>query len=350
MRREYEFEAFLKKNNRSSKYMGYCEKIEKAFGGMDIDDIILSHQNISKVRKKLEAITSSSKTASSYISGLNAYLEFAFSSRTPTVTICKKTPTAKTGLVVYENTVPVVEQISGLCEYLEEEYEKICGFAQTVLQNIWQVFPKIPVYLSEKKPTATYYYDREFILKEMEKYCSECPKKHCNPPYCGVAAVLEEYTPFTVNVTGYFIQAPEPHIEIFFRQFDAICWEDYASQIVQVLAHEYLHYLHYAYAKEKFSDAEAGLKEALADFFGVLYSVKRGGKYDLKVAEDRYNLWKKREGSNWPYAYALHFLSEPYKVNLSDYDSYEMKKAIEKLREVFRLTPNAKDAYLKLIN
>lgn len=57
MKRENEFKAFLNKNKLPAKYSSYCKKIEEAFGGIDMDEIILSHQSISKVHDKLKTIT-----------------------------------------------------------------------------------------------------------------------------------------------------------------------------------------------------------------------------------------------------------------------------------------------------
>ena len=73
-----EFKIYLKSNGLPDKYFGYCRTIEKAFDGMDIDDIILSHKNITNVRKKLQTITTSKGSISCYITALNHYLNFAF--------------------------------------------------------------------------------------------------------------------------------------------------------------------------------------------------------------------------------------------------------------------------------
>ena len=349
--RKKEFVLYLSKNGTPSQvkdYPSHCKAVEMSFGGMDLDDIIVDYKKISRVKDKLLA----QGYPSGYMSGFNAYLQFAFGGKSSVVTSIVKSHSVPKSLVVYENSVPIHKQDSGLCEFLESEYVKIRKFAKNILGNIQMDFDVIPVYLSPKKPTRTYYKDPEFLLGKMKKHCSECKREDCTPPYCYVSEVLWNYKPFSHKIGGEFYDDPEPHIVLYYNNFDnpSVNNKQFLAAIAKTLAHEYLHYLHYAYAKEKFSEAKEGLKEALADFFGVLYSVNLGGKYDLKVAEDRYKLWKKHEGFGWPYAYALHFLSEPYKVNLSDYDSYEMKKAIEKLREVFRLTPNAKDAYLKLIN
>ena len=82
MKRKKEFRAYLQNrftnNDTIEAYISYCEKVEKAFGGKEIDEIIISHQNIANVRAKLSKITSSKRTIGDCITGLNRYLEFAF--------------------------------------------------------------------------------------------------------------------------------------------------------------------------------------------------------------------------------------------------------------------------------
>lgn len=250
----------------------------------------------------------------------------------------------ETQRIRYENNVTQEEQVPGLCIFLENEYECILGFARTLFGDwVDTLHPRrIPVILKKECPAKVYRNSDEYVTQKINELVKQ--NKTINTEE--IAEILR----YEMRVAGYFIQAPEPHIEIFFRQFDAKCWEDYASQIAQVLAHEYLHYLHYAYAKEKFSDAEAGLKEALADFFGVLYSINCGDKYALEVAANRYDLWKKREGSGWPYADALWF----YRVHgnemeySSNYSDYECFGCIGKFVQIFGSTRHPDCAYKDL--
>ena len=46
------------------------------------------------------------------------------------------------------------------------------------------------------------------------------------------------------------------------------------------------------------------VKESLADFFGMLYSLHRAGLKDKKYAYSRYESWERCYGTDWPYAYA----------------------------------------------
>ena len=79
MKREKEFKEYLEKNNITTKNVGYCrDHIEKAFGGKDMDEIIVSHKNISMVRDNFKKIESSEKSINDYMVALNHYLQFAF--------------------------------------------------------------------------------------------------------------------------------------------------------------------------------------------------------------------------------------------------------------------------------
>lgn len=349
--REREFKLYLNSHNKSEDYIGYCKKIEEAFGGKDMDEIISSHQNISKVRTNLQALTSNKKSIDNYMSGLNRYLEFSVSLSIATMSY-PKTQIVQTGLVVYENSVPSYEQDPKLCEFLEDEYVKICKLAKNILRNIQIDFDVIPVYISEKQPTRTYYKDPEILLGEMKKHCSECNREDCTPPYCYVSEVLWKYETFTDNLCGEFYGGAEPHIVLYYKNFNnpSVNNKQFLAAIAKTLAHEYLHYLHYAFAEEKFSDAKKSLKEALADFFGVLYSINCGDKYALKVAENRYERWKEREGSGWPYADALWF----YRVYgkemeySSNYNEYERFGCIGKFVQIFGSTRYPDCAYKDL--
>ena len=78
MRREKEFKEYLEKNKITTKNVGYCrDHIEKAFGGKDMDEIIVKHQNISRVYDNLKKIESSDNCINAYMVALNHYLKFA---------------------------------------------------------------------------------------------------------------------------------------------------------------------------------------------------------------------------------------------------------------------------------
>ena len=112
-----------------------------------------------------------------------------------------------------------------------------------------------------------------------------------------------------------------------------------------------MHYLHYFYAGSQFENASKELKEALTDFFGVLYLIHRGGKADLTVAKNRYEKWERKFGSCWPYANALHF--DRVHGNEMKYSSkfkeYERHGCIGKFVQVFGCTIYPDQAYEAMI-
>ena len=58
----------------TSDRMSVLDHIEKAFGGKDMDEIIVSHKNISMVRDNLKKIESSDNSINAYMVALNHYL------------------------------------------------------------------------------------------------------------------------------------------------------------------------------------------------------------------------------------------------------------------------------------
>ena len=367
MRREAEFRNYLinfRKRHKHSpsgaeRYVKICHRIESYMGGRDMEELVISQAEVNATKKVLETKGSFTDTRAV----LHAYHEFASSTTTGWTPVSSTTPSTTkggigiyraypdvAGLVVYENSVPNGDHVSGLCEFVEEEYEKIRAFARRLLMNIGQDFPAVPVYLSKERPEKTYYYNREFLLEKMREYCSKCDKHRCEPPYCGVSEVLERYAPFTDCISGRFYDCNEPHIVLYFKNFSKphdMSNNQFKAAIKQTLAHEYMHYLHYVHADKEYNNAKKELKEALADFFGVLYSIHRGQKDDLRVAKARYNSWKKNFGTYWPYANALYF----YQVHgkemkfSSDYKQYEDCGCIGKFIEVFGNASYPDDAY-----
>ena len=365
MRREAEFRNYLinyRKGHKHSlsgaeQYVKICHRIERYMGGRDMEELVISQVEVKATEKVLETKGSFTDTRAV----LHAYHEFASNTTSGCIPIFSTTPsTTKAGtykaypdvigLVVYENSVPDSLRISGLCEFIEKEYEKIREFARRMLVNIWQDFPAIPVYLSKERPEKTYYYNREFLLCQMREYCEKCERIGCEPPYCRIDGVLEKYAPFTHWINGRYFDGAEPHIVLYFKNFDRphdLSNHHFAAEIAKTLAHEYFHFLHAYYVStltrntiDPFEDER--LSEAMADFFGVLYSHLRG---DSAVVEERYALWKRLNKYVWPYAYALYFLRTPYKSKISEYSDTEIAEATQKLREVFKATPDAAMAF-----
>ena len=88
----------------------------------------------------------------------------------------------------------------------------------------------------------------------------------------------------------------------------------------------------------KKSYRNANVSEALADFFGTIYSLKRAtdrfvvtAKDRIAVAENKYNSWVKWDGSGWPYAYALYFMKNKLRCFSPAFADYKDKGCIIKL-------------------
>lgn len=247
--------------------------------------------------------------------------------------------------IKYADNVLPEQQVPQLCGRLESEYNKIIEFARHILGDCFSdYFPEhIRVELRKECPSKIYLNDDKYVTKKV----NELIKKREIVTEKEISQILR----FEDRIAGLFIDKT-PHIVIYFNQFYADTWDEYIAKIAKTLAHEYAHYLEYAYCKVNDSKSyqDACVSEAIADFFGVLYSVYSKGIYNLQVAKDRYNKWVERFGSDWPYAYALYFykVAGTEKAFSNDFDEYG--ESIQKLIRVFKATPNGSDAFNKLIN
>ena len=301
MKREMEFKAYLSKNGKHKAYADYCKTIEKAFGGMDMDEIVSSHQNISNVRCKLNLILSDTKN---YMSALNRYLEFVVSTATSSVLSSSMNIVSPQYHVSRAEGVELNETVEFVCEVLDREYASIIQFAKGL--QIGSDFSAIPIIISDETPK------------------DEAPD--------GVT-----------NRLGAFFPSSKPYIEIYYRNFES----KNEAAVRNCLAHEYLHYLHYSFAGTEYGNASKALKEGLADFYCVLYSIYCHKKGDLQIAKKRYNGWKKHFDTFWPYANALYF----YRVHgdemtySSDYDEYVRHGSVGKFVQIFGCTRFPTQAY-----
>lgn len=252
----------------------------------------------------------------------------------------------QTERIRYENNVSPDEQVPGLCLFLEIEYERILWFARTIFGDFVDTFQvrRIPVILKKECPSKVYLNSDEYVTQKI----NELVKQNKEISVAETKKILRH----DMRIAGKFFVKPEPHIEIFYKQFNSENWEDYASQIVQVLAHEYMHYLEYKKCEEHGAQCflDDRVSEAVADFFGNLYSIERGQKYDLKAAKSSYDSWVKYWGSNWPYAYALLFYKKgkSYMSFSNVFYEYEDFGCIQKLQSVFLTIHTTATAFKKL--
>ena len=365
MKQKVAYKSYLEKHfskKTVGNYITHCNSTERIFG-MDMNDIIAAY-DIDRI--KAEQIKHGYK---GYASGVQNYIKFVDcgwvvrTSKPVTkrpvstkINVSKGEELSPYKLVWYgedpesdnikyaDNVLPE-QQVPQLCGRLESEYNRIIEFARHILGDCFSdCFPeRIRVELRKECPSRIYFNNDKYVTKKI----NELIKKREIVTEKEISKILR----FEDRIAGLFIDKT-PHIVIYFNQFYADTWDEYIAKIAKTLAHEYAHYLEYAYCKVNDSKSyqDACVSEAIADFFGVLYSVYSKGVYNLQVAKERYNKWIERFGSGWPYAYALYF----YKVDgsekdfLDDFDEYG--KSIQKLIRVFKATPNGSDAFNKLIN
>jgi hypothetical protein len=240
------------------------------------------------------------------MSGLNRYLEFSVdaASKKPASHIISTTPLYH---VVRGKGVALTPDVAFAAQVLEQEYASILQFAQMLLRQ--GNFDYIPVIISGETP-------------------------------------MQDGPEEEQIVAGRFFSGPKPYIEIYYRNIKS----GDAARLRNCLAHEYLHYLHYMHAKAEYDNANKKLKEALADFFAVLYSIHRHNKDDLAQAKARYNTWRKFE-NRWPYAFALYLYSvHGREMTFStSYKQYEQHGCIGKFIQIFLSTTHPGFAYDSLI-
>ena len=343
MKREKEFKDYLIKNATLAQikdYPTHCRGVEKSMG-CDIDDIIVDYKKISEVA---EALRLNGKP-SGYTAGFNYYLKFAFEQGmlAKSVTYPIEIDSFAGPIVQYYHNVPVVERDESLRRALECEYPKILQFAKSIFDVDYGY---IPVYLSKKKPFSKYKLTKRFLeeLNERRQEQREMSDKERRL----IDDILKNGC-YKFDIVAAFFHGERPYIEMYYKNFPA---KYRMEEVVNYIAHEYMHFMEYAYCFKNsapiFVDVKVG--EALADFFGVLYSINRATPYDISVAEDRHTLWKVLQGSGWPYAFALHFYTVKgvYHDFSPDFIDYQVWDSIWKLVEVFNATKNSADAYDKL--
>ena len=347
MKREKEFKKFLSDNFAASTakhYYDYCTYIEELVK-MDMDDIALDCRNIDIANKSIED-NYALKSIKEIKNGFNAYLKFAFEQGmlAKSVTSSMKIDSFAGAIVEYYSDVPVRERDESLRRALEDEYPKILLFAK----NVFGVnYGYIPVYLSKEAPPARIYPVSEKFIDKLRQKLQE--QRAVSDKERGLISKIIERKGYQTSVLARFFSDEKPFIEIYYKNVQ--CEANALEMAINSLAHEYMHFIEYVYTAKNFAAAfgDHRVSEALADFFGFLYSIKRGGKLDLEVAEDRYVAWKVLDGSGWPYAYALYFMKKRIKDFSPIFADYKDEGCINKLVEVFNATPNVADAYNKLI-
>ncbi|MBE5731768.1 MAG: hypothetical protein E7353_01925 [Clostridiales bacterium] len=252
--------------------------------------------------------------------------------------------------VYYAENVSDEEKVPGLCSYLRELYGRIKQFAGRILYKEFrycseEFFKYIPVILKKECPVQTHKNNYEFATKKINEITKEK----------GAISVddLKNALYYKQRIAGMFFAGKEPHIEIYFNQFESSCYDEYLACVLNTLAHEYAHYLEFEYCgrkRGKKSNKGSCVSEAIADFFSVLFSVDKGDMFDLNVAEGRYYWWREMFGSGLSYSYAFYFVKNmprPFHNVIQDY--YDNDN-ISNLVNVFMQTPKTDIAYSTLVN
>lgn len=350
LRRSNEYKKFLsrffEKKKTVSNYACYCNTAERVLG-RDLDDVVCDFNEIAKALASLAAEPSYVRKAFEYyISFYYAPKQSWADSQKGTILPMPKKPSLEP-LVQYYSDVPSVERDEDFRAGLELEYPKILAFAQKTFGAL--VDPGlhyIPVFLSKETPfSKTVPADKRYINRLERDYGKG---KELTQDQL---AILDGGMIRSEPIVASFFKGETPYIEIYYNNI--YCSKPHnLTFAIMYLAHEYMHFLHYSYVAQRGIADPLNIKklnEAMADFFGVIYSMDRGGKDDKAVAQRRYEIWLGRDGSGWPYACALKFFNKPYKCRLIDYSSIQTDNAIQKLKNVFAKTTDPKEAF-KLLN
>lgn len=342
----------------ASSYCSSVSFIEKHFNA-DIDNEY-QKDKCERILDELAAETAgivcrgnTHKKYSNLRSGLKKYIEFLESKQNP----AKPTALSKASRKVASYTVPSVgivprkgydpdrdyiryaddvndeEKVPGLTGFLAEEYNQIFhalfdGFLDpesvfsldvelpeedgtSLMDTILDYFPNfIPVILSKETPVDTYHNDEKAIAR-MIKYQVEQAGNNITEE--DILGIMKKKT-MVCSRLGQFVYEDllndgHPYIIIYYRNVNCPDWEEYKALMANVLAHEYMHYVH-SLCSNYFEDPSwknRAVKEGLADFFSMVYLLIRGTKERCALAEKKYCSWKENFRSNWPYANALWF-------------------------------------------
>ena len=230
----------------------------------------------------------------------------------------------------------LTRQVERFIQILDEEYERLVTkdepdylLSGEYFRPTLRTLDNIPVIISSETPTREYTMtDRELaeqIMKDLISYVGDDPIgvvekriKNRKRQEMITGTYHHEGCPeiITIESEAAYEKEGGPYIKIYYNHFELEDEEILRVALSNCLAHEYFHYYHDCFATEEFNKSGRGkksrerVKEALADYFSVVYTWMLAREKYKDYAVDRYHQWERREGSDWPYAYALCF----YKV------------------------------------
>lgn len=252
--------------------------------------------------------------------------------------------------VTYDKKINVEKRVPELTMMLEGEYESIMGFAHGLFGNEnvnRNLLNRIPVILKPECPYTVCEKGNAYIAKEVKDLII---KKGTSVTENEIKDILDNDT-FIDRVFGRFVPGKEPRIEIYYRNVSSKNFDEYVKKLAMYLAHEYMYYIQYV--RLNMNDSEYKQRNviasgSMAEFFSVLYSLKRYDKVRADLSQDRYNFWQERFITPWHYAKALYFYTVNAKeMKFSDnYSDYVTHGSVAKLQETLKDIDNAYDILL----
>lgn len=325
------------KMSTADERVRFCERIEREFAkNLDavVSDALARTDLLAKVK------TMSRSHINTYVKSLLLYYDFADNYAG------KPIRWDRYSMHFYaDSSVPLPDKYRDIVYELESEYESILGFGRDLLgldsshllqnSNIRRI-ERIPVLFRPEIKESTYTADddtiAELLLHLVREKGRDITKKE-------ILQLLENRR-ITDTIGGEFIAGQEPYIIIYYNAIKGRNRTERIAKVANVLAHEYMHYMEYVYCSANGIAyyQNQRLSEGMADFFCVLYSIRRHTAESIQTARKRYRLWKKRFHSAWPYASALLFyrVCGRFMHFSDDYMKYVDHGSEQKLKGVFR--------------
>jgi hypothetical protein len=338
-------------DSTANERVRFCETIEKEFA-RDLD-LVASDLN-ERTSLLANVKTMSRSHVNTYVKSLLLYYDFV------DVYKGKSHSLIKHSMHFYINSTDFLpEEYCDIIFDLEGEYERILGFGRDLLgldsshllkdSNVKRI-ERIPVVFRPEIKKITYTtdddYNAERLLGLIREKGRDTTKKE-------ILNILKNKN-ITDIIVGEFIAGEEPYIIIYYNAIKGNNRNELIAKVANVLAHEYMHYMEYVYcsAHGVAFYRNKCLSEAMADFFGVIYSINRHTSESIITARKRYDLWKKRFHSCWPYAGAWLFyrVSGRFMSFSDEYDKYVSHGSEKKLIDIFKKSFNADIAYDMLYN
>ncbi len=330
-----------------------CRTIEEDLS-INLDTVVDPNERVNLI-EKVKVTYMNRSHPNTFIHSLEAYFDFMDSRSTTKSYICDPRGTIQISKQFYKfKNDPLPDKYREILPDLESSYECIMGFGRNLLGHIDSLderIDRIPVILSPEKKKKTYTADDKWLSKKIAEYSRKCQG---NVSEQVILKFLQNKT-FTDNILGEFCRGNRefgPYIVLYYNVIGGETDQKRIANFANVLAHEYMHYMEYVYCSPKGVKDYSNefLSEAMADFFGLLYSIRYPNAESLNVTHARYNDWKKNFYTCWPYAEALYFYSiDSIKMDYSDiYTDYENHGSVEKLKKVFFECHDAKKAYKTL--